>query len=57
MDGPLQHEEAVIEVEHPEGLAEFGECVTTPDIIDENIESLVAPFDMGGYFSTSAGLM
>jgi len=57
MDGPLQHEEAVIEVEHPEGLAEFSECVTTPDIIDENIESLVAPFDMGGDFSKSAGLM
>ena len=34
MDGLLQHAQAVIEVDGPEGLAEFRERVAAPHVID-----------------------
>src|SRR5439155_23296807 len=39
MDCLLQHAQAIIEVERPECLAEFG------DVIDQNVQPLVPPFD------------
>src|SRR6266852_1787706 len=47
MDCLLQHAQAVLEVDRPEGLAEFRERVAAPHIIDPNGQSLVPPFDTG----------
>src|ERR1700722_272518 len=47
IDGLLQHVQAVLEIDLPEGLAEFGEGVAAPYVIHENVEVLVAPFDCG----------
>src|SRR5258708_13870300 len=47
MDGLTQHGQAVLKVDRPERFAEFGECVTAPDIVDQNVESLMATFDAG----------
>jgi len=45
VDGLFEHAEAVIEVGVPEGLAEFGEGVAAPDVVDEDVEAMVAAFD------------
>jgi hypothetical protein len=42
VDGLLEHRESVLEIRLPEGLAEFSERVAAPDVVDENIETLVA---------------
>ena len=47
MDGLLEHVQAVFEIDLPEWLAEFGERVAAPHVIDQNVESLVAAFDSG----------
>src|ERR1700730_11202503 len=47
MDGLLEHLEAVVEVGLPEWLAEFGERVAAPDVVDQNVETLVPLLDAG----------
>src|SRR5216683_2376808 len=47
MDCLLQHAQAVIEVDCPECLAEFRQRVAAPHVIDQNVQSLVPPFDSG----------
>ena len=42
--------QAVIEVDRPECLAEFRERVAAPHVIDQNVQSLVPPFDSGDQF-------
>ena len=47
VDGLFEHAEAVIEVGVPEGLAEFGEGVAAPDVVDEDVETVMAALDEG----------
>ena len=39
--------EAVIEVDRPERLAEFGERVAAPHVVDQDVQSLVSPLNAG----------
>src|SRR5580704_8247755 len=47
MDGLPKHLKAVIEVDLPEWLAEFGERVAAPHVVDQNVEALAPAFDSG----------
>src|SRR5580700_8437723 len=45
MNRLTEHPQAVVEVGVPEGLAEFGESVAAPDVVDEDVEAVVAALD------------
>ena len=45
VDGLPEHAQAVIEIDGPKRLAPFGESVTTPDVVDEDVEAVVAALD------------
>src|SRR5258706_4796269 len=50
MDSLVQHLQAVLKLDVPEGFAPLRECVTTPHVVDQNVESLVPPLDRGDQF-------
>ncbi len=50
MDGLLEHLQAVVQVDRPEGLAPFGERIAAPDVVNEDVEALVPAFYSGDEF-------
>src|SRR5271156_5976714 len=50
MDRLLEHAKPVFEVDVPEGRAELCECITTPDIVHQNVQAFVPLFDLSGEF-------
>src|SRR5258708_38178028 len=52
----LQHAQAVLQVDGPECLAELGKRVPAPHVIDQDVQSLVPPFDGGDEFLNLRGL-
>src|SRR5580704_3667069 len=45
MNRLTEHPQTFVEVGVPEGLAEFGERVAAPDVVDEDVEAMVAALD------------
>ena len=45
MESLLEHKQAVVQIAFVEGLAEFGERIAAPDVVDQDIEAFVTLFD------------
>ncbi len=50
VDRLLQHSQAILEIDRPEGLAPFREGIAAPNIIDEDVETLMPALDPGDEF-------
>src|SRR5579863_3300603 len=41
----LEHAQAILKIDRPERLAPLGKRISTPDVVDQNIQSFMPPFD------------